>query len=121
MADGGRPVSGRVGQPRARFYIYGPDENQGITTATMTGLDFSLFTAGGPMMWVLLAMSIVGTLLFIERLLYLHRGQIRSTAFVGGIKNILAQAPADGGAHGLRGDARARGGGREVGAPARGR
>jgi biopolymer transport protein ExbB len=57
----------------------------------MTGLDFSLFTEGGPMMWVLLAMSAVGTLLFIERLLYLHRGQIRSTAFVGGIKNILAK------------------------------
>lgn len=43
------------------------------------------------MMWVLLALSVVGTLLFIERLLYLHRGQIRSTAFVGGIKNILAK------------------------------
>ncbi len=57
----------------------------------MTGLDFSLFAAGGPMMWVLLAMGIAGTLIFIERLLYLHRGQIRSTAFVGGIKNILAK------------------------------
>jgi len=57
----------------------------------MTGLDFSLFAKGGPMMWVLLAMSLVGTLLFIERVLYLHRGQIRSTAFVGGIKNILAK------------------------------
>jgi biopolymer transport protein ExbB len=57
----------------------------------MTGLDFSLFTEGGPMMWVLLAMGVAGTLIFIERLLYLHRGQIRSTAFVGGIKNILAK------------------------------
>ena len=43
------------------------------------------------MMWVLLAMSLVGMLLFIERVLYLHRGQIRSTAFVSGIKNILAK------------------------------
>ncbi len=57
----------------------------------MTGLDFSLFAKGGPMMWVLLAMSLVGMLLFIERVLYLHRGQIRSTAFVSGIKNILAK------------------------------
>jgi len=57
----------------------------------MTGLDFSLFTEGGPMMWVLLAMGVAGTLIFIERLLYLHRGQIRSTAFVSGIKNILGK------------------------------
>jgi len=57
----------------------------------MRGVDFSLFTKGGPMMWVLLAMGIAGTLLFIERLLYLHRGQIRSTSFVGGIRNILAK------------------------------
>jgi biopolymer transport protein ExbB len=57
----------------------------------MTGLDFSLFAKGGPMMWVLLAMGLVGMLLFIERVLYLHRGQIRSTAFVSGIKNILAK------------------------------
>lgn len=43
------------------------------------------------MMWVLLAMGLAGTLIFIERLLYLHRGQIRSTAFVNGIRNILAK------------------------------
>jgi biopolymer transport protein ExbB len=57
----------------------------------MKGLSFDLLSKGGPMMWVLLAMSVVGVLIFIERLLYLHRGQIRSTAFVGGIKNILAK------------------------------
>jgi len=57
----------------------------------MKGLSFDLLSKGGPMMWVLLAMGIVGTLIFIERLLYLHRGQIRSTAFVSGIKNILAK------------------------------
>ncbi len=43
------------------------------------------------MMWVLLAMGLVGLIMFIERTLYLHRGQIRSTAFVDGIKNILAK------------------------------
>jgi len=57
----------------------------------MKGLSFDLLSRGGPMMWVLLAMGVVGTLIFIERLLYLHRGQIRSTAFVSGIKNILAK------------------------------
>jgi biopolymer transport protein ExbB len=57
----------------------------------MKGLSYDLFAQGGPMMWVLLAMSLAGTLIFIERLLYLHRGQIRSTAFVSGIKNILAK------------------------------
>ena len=57
----------------------------------MKGLSFNVFAQGGPMMWVLLAMGLAGTLIFIERLLYLHRGQIRSTAFVGGIKNILAK------------------------------
>jgi len=43
------------------------------------------------MMWVLLAMGAIGVVLFVERTLYLHRGQIRSTAFVNGIKNILAK------------------------------
>ncbi len=43
------------------------------------------------MMWVLLALGLLGLILFIERTLYLHRGQIRSTAFIGGIKNILAK------------------------------
>lgn len=43
------------------------------------------------MMWILLLLGVVGLMLFIERTLYLHRGQIRSTSFVGGIKNILAK------------------------------
>lgn len=57
----------------------------------MFAFDFSLFRAGGPMMWVLLLMTVIGVLLFVERTLYLHRGQIRSTAFVDGIKNILTK------------------------------
>jgi len=40
-------------------------------------------------MWVLLLMSLIGFLIFIERVLYLHRGQIRSSEFVTGIKNIV--------------------------------
>jgi biopolymer transport protein ExbB len=57
----------------------------------MTALEPSLLTRGGPMMWVLLAFGLALAILFIERALYLHRGQIRSTAFVSGIKNILAK------------------------------
>ena len=43
------------------------------------------------MMWVLLALAALGVLLFIERTLFLHRGQIRAKAFVDGIKNTLAK------------------------------
>jgi biopolymer transport protein ExbB len=43
------------------------------------------------MMPILLLLGVVGLMLSIERTLYLHRGQIRSTSFVNGIKNILAK------------------------------
>lgn len=42
-------------------------------------------------MWVLLALAVLGLALFVERLLYLHRGQIRAKEFLDGVKNILAQ------------------------------
>lgn len=57
----------------------------------MDVFNFSLLAQGGPMMVVLLVMAVAGTVLFVERLLFLHRGQIRSTAFLDGIKNILAR------------------------------
>lgn len=57
----------------------------------MSLFDFSLFAKGGPMMWVLLVMGFICLMLFIERALYLHRGQIKSTEFINGIKNILAK------------------------------
>lgn len=57
----------------------------------MEVFNLSLLAQGGPMMIVLLVMAVTGTVLFIERLLFLHRGQIRSTAFLDGIKNILAK------------------------------
>ncbi len=57
----------------------------------MTVFDFSLLARGGPMMWVILLMAALLLVLCLERTLYLHRGQIRSTAFLGGIKNILAR------------------------------
>ena len=43
------------------------------------------------MMWVLFGLGVILVVVFTERALYLHRGQIRSTAFLGGIKNILAK------------------------------
>lgn len=43
------------------------------------------------MMWVILAMAVLILVLFVERTLFLHRGQIRAAAFLDGIKNILAK------------------------------
>ena len=57
----------------------------------MSLFDFSLFAKGGPMMWVLLGLAILCFVLFVERTLYLHRGHIRSTTLLSGIKNILAK------------------------------
>lgn len=55
----------------------------------MNGFNLSLMENGGPIMWVLLLMSLVGFLVFVERALYLHRGQIRSSEFIAGIKNAV--------------------------------
>ncbi len=55
----------------------------------MTGFNLNLFEQGGPIMWLLLLLSLVGLILFVERALFLHRGQIRSTEFLSGIKNTL--------------------------------
>jgi biopolymer transport protein ExbB len=57
----------------------------------MTGFDFSILSHGGPMMYVVVLMGVMGSVLFVERTLFLHRGQIRSTAFVDGVKNILVK------------------------------
>lgn len=51
----------------------------------------SLLASGGPVMWVLMLLGALALVLFVERMLYLHRGQIRSTEFLDGVKNILAQ------------------------------
>jgi biopolymer transport protein ExbB len=49
----------------------------------------NLFAKGGPVMWLLLLVGLTALGIFIERALFLHRGQIRSTEFLGGIKNLL--------------------------------
>ncbi|NBD37334.1 MAG: MotA/TolQ/ExbB proton channel family protein [Verrucomicrobia bacterium] len=53
--------------------------------------DLQLFDRGGPMVWVLLALSFFGFVLFLERTLFLHRGQIRTEAFLDGIRNLLGK------------------------------
>ncbi len=55
----------------------------------MNGFNLSLMENGGPIMWILLLMSLVAFLVFVERVLYLHRGQIRSSEFIAGIKNAV--------------------------------
>lgn len=55
----------------------------------MPNSEFSLFAQGGPMLWVLLVMAAFSLVLFLERTLFLHRGQIRSKPFVDGVKNTL--------------------------------
>ena len=52
-------------------------------------LDSNILFKGGPMMWVLLVLAVLCFFLFVERTFFLHRGQIRATVFVDGIKNIL--------------------------------
>lgn len=51
--------------------------------------DLTLIQQGGPLMWALMAFALLGFVLFVERALYLHRGQIRSADFLEGIKNLL--------------------------------
>lgn len=57
----------------------------------MSLLDSNLFTRGGPMLWVLAALGFLGLVLFLERVLFLHRGQIGAKSFLDGIKNSLAK------------------------------
>ena len=55
----------------------------------MTAFSYSAFAKGGPVMWLLLVLGFVAVVIFIERTLFLHRAQIRSTEFLNGIKNLL--------------------------------
>ncbi len=53
--------------------------------STPNAADFSLVADGGPFVWLLLAIGFVGLLFIVERVIYLHRGQIRAAAFVEGV------------------------------------
>ncbi|PYL00415.1 MAG: biopolymer transporter ExbB, partial [Verrucomicrobia bacterium] len=48
-----------------------------------------LLKNGGLMMWLMLGMSSVVIVVFIERLLHYHRAQINSGEFLNGVRNVL--------------------------------
>ena len=52
---------------------------------------FTLIQKGGPMMWLILAGSIVAAVVFLKKLFDLHRAQIKWADFLKGIYNILAR------------------------------
>jgi len=44
---------------------------------------------GGPMLWVILLVSAIGVVVFLERFLHCHRAQINSTEFLNGVRTVL--------------------------------
>lgn len=46
---------------------------------------------GGPVMWLILALSIIGLGVFLERLVFLHRAQVRVGEFLRGIANLARE------------------------------
>ncbi len=48
-----------------------------------------LMQKGGPVMWVILALSVLGVAVFLERLVFLHRAQIRVGEFLLGLANLV--------------------------------
>jgi len=46
---------------------------------------------GGPLMWLLLLLSIISITLFFERLIYYHRSTIRVGEFLRGLSNLLSR------------------------------
>ncbi|MEM7790677.1 MAG: MotA/TolQ/ExbB proton channel family protein [Verrucomicrobiota bacterium] len=57
----------------------------------MEFLENTFIVQGGPVMYPLLIVSILGFVLFIERSLFLHKGQIGRDDFLSGIKNLIAK------------------------------
>lgn len=55
----------------------------------MTVFSYSVFAKGGPVMWLLVLLGLAAIVVFMERALFLHRAQIRSSEFLDGIKNLL--------------------------------
>lgn len=51
--------------------------------------DATLIERGGPLMVPLLVLSLLGFVFFVERSIFLHRGQIKAEIFVDGLKNLL--------------------------------
>lgn len=57
----------------------------------MSYLQNTFLFQGGPVMYPLLVVSILSTILFIERALFLHKGQVGSENFLSGIKNLVVK------------------------------
>ena len=51
--------------------------------------ELNIFLDVGPMMFPLLALAFIGFIIFLERTLFLHKGQINVQEFISGIKNLL--------------------------------
>src|SRR5258708_26661801 len=49
----------------------------------------ALLANGGLMLWLILLISAVAVVVFIERFLHFHRAQINSTEFLNGVRNVL--------------------------------
>ena len=49
----------------------------------------TLLSNGGPVVWLLIIISGVAIVVFIERLLHCHRAQINSTEFLNGVRTVL--------------------------------
>src|SRR5438046_10548461 len=48
-----------------------------------------LLKNGGPVLWLIIAASVVAVAVFIERFLHCHRAQINSIEFLNGVRNVL--------------------------------
>lgn len=57
--------------------------------AYKTGMSPTLLANGGPVIWLLLLMSAVAVVVFVERVLHYHRAQINSVEFLSGIRNVM--------------------------------
>lgn len=55
----------------------------------MEYIEHNFILQGGPVMYPLLVVSLIGFVIFIERTLFLHKGQIGTEDFLGGIKNLV--------------------------------
>src|SRR5881392_4369820 len=48
-----------------------------------------LLKGGGPILWLIILISAVAVVVFIERFLHCHRAQINSIQFLNGVRNVL--------------------------------
>ncbi len=54
-------------------------------------MSFSIFNQGGPLMYLILAGSVIGLGVFLERLYHLHRAQINTESFMVEIRSLVRQ------------------------------